>query len=134
MQTVTAQNFIERAVAHYHELLAEHDLAARSRDALDHRLESSKLTFGGRRLTPYLRPYFITEEDWARISTIGEMIFSALQKVKDAAVEDDKLLDELGVTEIERELVKIDPGYSQVSPTARLDSFLAGDTYSYVEL
>ena len=41
---------------------------------------------------------------------------------------------ELGLTEIERELVKIDPGYKQVSPTSRLDSFLVGDTYSFVEL
>lgn len=47
---------------------------------------------------------------------------------------DDAVLDELGITEIERELVKIDPGYSQVSPTSRLDSFLTSDSYSYVEL
>ena len=59
---------------------------------------------------------------------------AALQKVKDAAVEDDSFLDELGVTEIERDLVHIDPGYSHVSPNARLDSFLAEDVYSYVEL
>jgi hypothetical protein len=40
----------------------------------------------------------------------------------------------LGITEAERELVRIDPGYSHVSPTARLDSFLVDDVYSYVEL
>jgi hypothetical protein len=57
-----------------------------------------------------------------------------LQKVKDAAVEDDSLLDELGITETERDLFKIDPGYSHVSPTCRLDSFLTADSYSYVEL
>ena len=68
------------------------------------------------------------------ITATCEVIWSALQKVKDAAIEDDALLDELGVTEIERELVKIDPGYSHVSPTSRLDSFLTEDAYSYVEL
>src|SRR6185436_8334516 len=31
-------------------------------------------------------------------------------------------------------LVKIDPGYRAVSPTARLDSFLTDDAYSFVEL
>jgi hypothetical protein len=97
-------------------------------------LEHSKLIFGGRRLTPYLRPHFITEGDWERIKTICETVWSALQKVKDAAVEDDELLNELGFTEIERELVKIDPGYAQVSPTSRLDSFLTDDAYSFVEL
>ncbi|MGI8995467.1 MAG: hypothetical protein ACR2GW_02210, partial [Pyrinomonadaceae bacterium] len=30
--------------------------------------------------------------------------------------------------------VKIDPGYDAVSPTARLDSFLTADAYSFVEL
>jgi hypothetical protein len=43
-------------------------------------------------------------------------------------------LDELGVTEVERELVSIDPGYRAVSPTARLDSFLTQEAYSFVEL
>ena len=38
------------------------------------------------------------------------------------------------VTEIERELVSIDPGYAEVSPTARLDSFLTDEAYSFVEL
>lgn len=61
-------------------------------------------------------------------------IFGSLQKVKDAAIADDGILDELGVTPIERELIKIDPGYSHVSPTSRLDSFLIEDSYSYVEL
>ena len=44
------------------------------------------------------------------------------------------ILNELGLTDVERELVKIDPGYSHVSPTSRLDSFLVDDAYSFVEL
>jgi hypothetical protein len=125
---------IKNAVAHYHELLEDNDLAAESQQMLDSRLESSKLIFGGRRLSPYLRPHFVTATDWERISRAGETVFGALQKVKDAAVKDDSILDELGISAIERELIKIDPGYSHVSPTCRLDSFLVGDTYSYVEL
>ena len=34
------------------------------------------------------------------------------------------IIDDLGLTEIERDLVAIDPGYKAVSPTSRLDSFL----------
>jgi len=134
MQTGLSPNLLERAVAHYHELLEDADLSASSRQILDNRLDASKLIFGDRRLCPYLRPHFITEEDWDRVAAIGETVFGALQKVKDAAVDDDSLLDELGITAIERELVKIDPGYSHVSPTTRLDSFLTADSYSYVEL
>jgi hypothetical protein len=92
------------------------------------------LIFGGRRLTPYLRPHFVTETDWLRVVSICEIVWSALQKVKDAAVGNDEILDELGITEIERDLVAIDPKYKQVSPTARLDSFLTENSYSFVEL
>ncbi len=125
---------LKEAVAYYHELLNDPELAAASQKVLDEGLEDSKLIFGGRRLSPYLRPHFVTADDWERVSGICETIFGALQKVKDAAISDDAILDELGVTEIERDLIKIDPGYSHVTPTSRLDSFLTDEAYSYVEL
>jgi len=125
---------LKQAVAYYNELLEDADLAASSFQILHDGLEHNKLIFGGRPLSPYLRPHFVTESDWKTATEKCETIWSALQKVKDAAVGDDALLDELGITEIEKELVKIDPGYKQVSPTARLDSFLTDDAYSFVEL
>ncbi len=125
---------INEAIRHYHLLLEDADLADESFRILHDGLEHNKLIFGGRPLSPYLRPHFVTESDWQFATTACETIWSALEKVKNAAVADDALLDELGVTEIEKELVKIDPGYKQVSPTARLDSFLIDGTYSFVEL
>jgi hypothetical protein len=125
---------LKEAVAHYHELLEDFDLAESSRLALDEGLEGARLIFGGRRLTPYLRPHFVTETDWLRVVSICETVWSALQKVKDAAVGNDEMLDELGITDIEKDLVAIDPKYKQVSPNARLDSFLTENAYSFVEL
>ncbi len=125
---------LKNAVAYYHELLSDFDLAEESRRALDEGLEGAKLIFGGRRLSPYLRPHFVTQADWNRTKAICETVWSALQKVKDAAVADAEILDELGITEIEKDLVSIDPKYKQVSPTARLDSFLTENSYSFVEL
>src|SRR5437763_9210097 len=122
------------AVARYHALLANEELAEASRALLDEGLEKAKLIFGGRRLSPYLRPHFVSETDFERICRICETVWSALQKVKDAAVADPKIVDDLGLTEIEPELVSIDPGYVAVSPTSRLDSFLTQSAYSFVEL
>jgi uncharacterized circularly permuted ATP-grasp superfamily protein len=122
------------AVSHYHELLKDSALAQSSLEFLDRGLERAKLIFGGRRLSPYLRPHFITKDDFTQVVRVCETIWSAIEKVKDAALADESLLDELGLTAIERELVKIDPGYRAVSPTARLDSFLTDETYSFVEL
>ncbi|HEX8473572.1 MAG TPA: hypothetical protein VF666_06035 [Pyrinomonadaceae bacterium] len=125
---------LHEAVDYYHQLLADDELAESSRAMLDEGLERAKLIFGGRRLSPYLRPHFVTSTDFARITRICETVWSAIQKVKDASIEDESLIDELGLTDIERELVRIDPGYNAVSPTARLDSFLTDDAYSFVEL
>lgn len=125
---------LKEAVAYYHELLEDAELAEASRRELDEGLEKARLIFGGRRLSPYLRPHFVAESDWNRVKKICETIFVALQKVKDAAVGNNEILDELGITPIERELVSIDPKYKAVSPTARLDSFLTANAYSFVEL
>ncbi|MFL6258001.1 MAG: hypothetical protein ACJ74T_23575, partial [Pyrinomonadaceae bacterium] len=125
---------LQEAVEFYHQLLQEPEVAESSRRMLDEGLEHAKLIFGGRRLSPYLRPHFVTEQDFARVTRICETVWGAIQKVKDAAVEDERLVEELGLTEVERELVRIDPGYRAVSPTARLDSFLTSEAYSFVEL
>ena len=125
---------LQEAVEFYHQLLEEGEVAESSRRMLDEGLERAKLIFGGRRLSPYLRPHFVTGQDFARVSGVCETVWGAIQKVKDAAVGDEALIDELGLTDVERELVRIDPGYRAVSPTARLDSFLTADTYSFVEL
>ncbi|HVE55417.1 MAG TPA: hypothetical protein VNB22_01220 [Pyrinomonadaceae bacterium] len=125
---------LKKAVAYYHELLEDEELAEASRKELDEGLDKARLIFGGRRLSPYLRPHFVLESDWSRVKAICEIVWSALQKVKDAAVGDDEMLDELGITAIEKDLVAIDPKYKTVSPTARLDSFLTDNAYSFVEL
>jgi len=125
---------LTEALARYHDLLTDHDLAESSRVMLDEGLERSRLIFGGRRLSPYLRPHFVTEKDFAHICQICETVWSAIQKVKDAAIHDHSLVDDLGLSQIERELIAIDPGYTAVSPTSRLDSFLTETAYSFVEL
>src|SRR5215213_2822129 len=122
------------AVARYHDLLTNQELAEASRTLLDEGLERAKLIFGGRRLSPYLRPHFVSESDFARICRICETVWSSIQKVKDAAVAEPRVMIDLGLTEIEIDLVSIDPGYVAVSPTSRLDSFLTETTYSFVEL
>lgn len=125
---------LDDAVSRYHDLLRDESLAEASRSMLDQGLEESKLIFGGRPLSPYLRPHFVSEDDFARIRGICETVWSAIEKVKNAAIVDDSIVVDLGVTEVERDLISIDPGYQAVSPTARLDSFLTDEAYSFVEL
>jgi len=69
----------KEAVAFYDELLADAELADSSVKMLDEGLAGSKLIFGGRRLVPYLRPHFVTEDDWSKVVKSCESVWSTLQ-------------------------------------------------------
>lgn len=59
---------------------------------------------------------------------------AGVMKAEGRMREDPRLLDELGLNDLEREMVAVDPGYSHVSPCARLDSFITPDGPRFVEL
>jgi uncharacterized circularly permuted ATP-grasp superfamily protein len=63
-----------------------------------------------------------------------ETVWSAIEKVGRIAPTDKVMLEQIGLTAGERELVAVDPGYENVSVTSRLDSFLTDETYQFVEL
>ena len=48
-------------------------------------------------------------------------------------VQDPKLMDELGLTEAERKMALVDPGFSTAGVTTRLDAFVHGDEIKFVE-
>src|ERR1044072_3510213 len=104
---------LKEAVAYYHELLADPELAGTSLRMLDEGLERAKLIFGGRRLSPYLRPHFVTREDFARIVSVCETVWNAIEKVKDAAVDDESLLDYLGLTD--RKSTRLNSSHTDIS-------------------
>jgi len=87
---------LSEAVSHYHDLLSDRQLAEESLTLLDQGFERAKLIFGGRRLSPYLRPHFVSEDDFGRVVRVCETVWNAIEKVKDAAVVDSTLFDELG--------------------------------------
>ena len=123
------------AVGEYNALIERRPaLLTESRTYLIERLRGARFVFGGRMLSPYLRPHFVTKDEWARITSTCETVWSAIDKVGRAAVEDESILDQLGLSESERELAAIDPGYPDISVTSRLDSFLTEQTYQFVEL
>lgn len=119
----------------YNELLeSDAALAEESRLFLLERFRDVRFIFGGRTLAPYLRPHFVTRKEWQQISRACESAWSAIEKVGRAAPDDKLMFEQLGLTEGERALVRIDPGYADVSVTSRIDSFLTPDSYRFVEL
>lgn len=109
-------------------------LLEESRVVLEQRLREMRFVFGGRMLSPYLRPHFVTRNEWQQITSTCETVWGAIEKVGQLAPTDSLMLEQLGLTAGEHELVAVDPGYREVSVTSRLDSFLTNETYQFVEL
>src|ERR1041384_1826240 len=122
--------------AHDYNLLIERKpaLLEGSRALLEQRLNEVRFAFGGRMLSPYLPPHFVTRHEWQKITQTSETLWSAIEKVGRIAPTDNLVLEQIGLTAGERELVSVDPGYDNVSVTSRLDSFLTDETYQFVEL
>src|ERR1700730_10199073 len=109
-------------------------LLEESRILLEQRLNEVRFVFGGRMLSPYLRPHFVTRSEVQRITRTCETVWGAIEKVGRIAPDDRVMLEQIGLTEGERGLVAVDPGYEEVSVTSRLDSFLTDESYQFVEL
>jgi uncharacterized circularly permuted ATP-grasp superfamily protein len=100
---------------------------------LSARLRAAKLTFGGRVHCPFLRPLFLSRAEVSRITHVAEGIAAIGERVVQAALTDASLLDAVGVTEPERELIAIEPGYARASTASRLDGFLLPDDLWFAE-
>jgi len=122
-----------RAVEDYHRLLRDDAGMVREiEERFQERLAAAKATFGGRALCSFPRPNLLTRADYDQIRSVCRRIFRAVEKVEAAGGE--TLWEQVGMTDAEKELARIDPGYSRSSPLARIDSFLTTSAYQFVEL
>jgi len=96
-------------------------------------MRSRKLTFDDRVHCPFLRPFFLTAEDESRMRAAAETIAALGERVVSAALTTPSLFSQLGVTEAEERLVRIDPGYTIASTASRLDAFLLPDSLHFAE-
>jgi uncharacterized circularly permuted ATP-grasp superfamily protein len=114
-------------VAAYHALLEDGDLAAASSEALAEGQRASRLMFGDRPLSVALRPQFLTRARYERAVKASEGVYSALGALERAVLRDAGLRAELALEPEEERLAMADPGGRSSSPSARLDSFFAGE-------
>jgi hypothetical protein len=87
-------------------------------------MRARKLTFGDRVHSPFLRPFFLSASDEARIRRAAETIAAVGERVVREAMNSRSLFTQLGITEAEERLIRIDPGYETASTASRLDAFL----------
>ena len=97
-------------------------------------LRTHKATYGERPLSNFLRPKFITPQQLQQIEAVCRTLRNCVIKVKQALAADSSFIAQIGLTEGERRLCDIDPGYSRLSVTSRWDAFMTEHSFKFVEL
>src|SRR5262245_919675 len=118
------------AITSWNDLLAREDagvLCARITAAQRER----RLCFGDRVLCPFLRPFFLTAADEARVKTVVETLWALGERVARVAMEQPAMLTDLALSDDEIRLARIDPGYQTTSTAARADAFILADSLRF---
>jgi glutathionylspermidine synthase len=91
------------------------------------------LVFGGRPTCPFLRPHIITRSLYEDIAQAARIIAHAFEKLVQQALVDEELLKVFGLTEVESRMARIDPGYSRLCVTSRLDAYVTETGFQFLE-
>ena len=82
-------------------------------------MRAAKLTFGDRVHCPFLRPIFLDPRDVSRVAQVAETLADVGERVVQASLQDTSILDAVGLTDAERPLFAIEPGYARASTASR---------------
>jgi uncharacterized circularly permuted ATP-grasp superfamily protein len=116
--------WLARAIDRYHELCTDPSLAGPPVvSAFVERQRRAHLTFGGTVQCRSLRPAFITTNRMAQLRAAVTALWTAFRKIEQKAIADASLAAQLGLSEQERALIAIDPGYDDATVISRLDTY-----------
>jgi hypothetical protein len=119
---------------HWHALLRPQ--LSKSREFTERfyiRLRAEKLTFGNRVHCPFLRPFFLSPEDEARVRAVAEKMAVLGERVAAAALDDEALFNQFQLREGEERLARMHTGFGPASTASRLDAFLLPDSLKFAE-
>ena len=125
---------LDEAVTRYNKLLENgpyRDLAWA--EALHQRMETAKLSSGGRLICPFLRPNFISRRQYDSLVKTGEELIGAIDRIQHMVLTNPVLLARLDLLPAEKMLASIDPGYQALEVAARLDSHLVNGHLHFVQ-
>jgi hypothetical protein len=88
---------------------------------------------GERPTCPFLRPHFFSRLQYNKIANAAEILANAFENLTNAALQDDKVLSVLDLSEKEEKLARIEPRYKGVCHSSRLDTFVCGENFKFLE-
>jgi len=86
-----------------------------------------------RPICPFLRPLILSRSQYTRVAHAAEQLATAFERLAHAALLDDALMNELDLTERERTMARFEPGYQKLCVTSRLDAYLNGEDFQFLE-
>ena len=122
------------AVSRYHDLLASDGLAAGSQEGLDRLQQSRGLYFGTRPVCSVLRPRFLTTEQYRFLRNRTKVLLPAFQTAYEKAMADPEFRTQFRLLDWEEQLLDIEPGFKNPSPTSRFDSFFVAIRATFRDL
>lgn len=114
-------------------LMEEHRFDAALFEELTSLQREAGILHGIRPISPFLRPYFLGSSRYESIRRSAHVLSDAFDRLTSAALEYPELTEILGLTEAEERFARFEPGYSSVSVTSRLDTFLSSSGYKFLE-
>ena len=96
-------------------------------------LHDAKLTFGNRVHCPFLRPYFLSPQDEARVRHATETLARLGERLASAALEDNSLFAQFHLRPEEERLVRLPAGKGPASTASRVDAFLLPESLKFTE-
>jgi len=124
---------LNEAIARYHRILESDtfkDLAWM--DALQEKMRLQHLTTSGRRISPVLRPHFVTQRQYTNLVRAAESLYGAMERVEKLALSTPALMTRIAMLPAEKMLASVDPGYSYATVTSLLDTHLNNGTLQFV--
>jgi hypothetical protein len=115
------------AIAAYHDLLTG-ALAADTQAELVSQSRLHDMRFGERPVCSVLRPRFLSARQYRFLQSRVQALLPAFRKIYDAALADPGFRSQFRLRPEEETLLADDPGISDPSPTARLDSFFVSES------
>lgn len=100
---------------------------------LARRMREARLVFGDRLSCPFLRPLFMSVADEARQRRACEVLAAIGERMARDVPGNAAMLDAFGLSDAERRLVSLEPGYDRASTASRVDSFLLPDSLAFAE-
>lgn len=120
--------------AHYHaRLLSDPAVGRQTYLAIVDAHRRHRLMMGSRLLCNVLRPRFLAARRSEELARLSLAVAAMMERAGERLLASDRLLNQIGASDQERDVWSVDPGYPGFTLTSRLDSFIVGDALRFVE-